>query len=480
MNFKAFLLVFLALGVSFAGLSVNNFTVSKETFNQNDPGVLTATVTNPTGAERVSGVTMDISSPTEIALTGTPSLSDISSGGSTIVTVPFKVAANAKPGIYLVTLTFRGFTEVESQAKVSINSVSIPVVVVDQPELSVSIDRPLLTSTDDVTLTITNDGGIARNLRARLPGPITLSGVSQAYVGEVQTSGSFIAMLDSRNAPEGPTDLVVTLLYDDELGFPHEENKSVRVTVRPESLDLTFTQQTDLVTKQEGPLTLSIRNDGNESLSDVRLRFTNGTLRLKDHEELKFGGIAPGQSSSATVTVFSDLPPGVNLVDAELSWIERDVRKDEERRVPITMTSDSDVGVYLEATPLPLTIGQDHTISVLVSNLGSYRIENVDVSLSSPAIRSVDISDRQYVGGLSNDDFSTVQFKMRVNATSEGTYPVKVTIHYRDQSGEWKQKEIEQSISVYGAPVQDGGTMPLLLGLLVLAALVWWFKFRKK
>lgn len=480
MKLKALLLVLLALGVSFAGLSVSNFTVSKSTFNQDDPGAITVTVTNPTGAERVSSVTMEISSPHEIALTGTPSLADISSGGTTIVTVPFKVRSDAKPGIYLVSLTFRGFTEVETLAKTSINTVSIPVVVVDKPELSVGLGSQLLTGTDNVTFTISNNGGIARNMRVRLPGDISLYGTSQVYVGDVTSSASFSALLDSRAASEGPNDLLVTLAFDDDLGFPHEENKSIRVTVREEKLDLVFSQLTDVTTKKEGPLTLSIRNGGTEQLSDVRLRFNNGTIRLKDQEELRFGTIGPGQNASATAVVYTALPPGVNLVGAELTWIDKEVQKEEDRSVPITVTSDADVGVYLEARPLPLTMGQDHTISVLVSNLGSYRIENVDVTLSSPALRSVDISDRQYIGGLANDDFSTVQLQMRVNATSEGSYPVRVTVDYRDQSGEWKRKTIDQSISVYSPPAQEGSVIPIVVGVLALALLVWWFKFRKK
>jgi hypothetical protein len=480
MKSKALLFVVLALGMSFAGISVNNFTISKETFNQNDPGAITVTITNPTGAERVSGITMAIDSPYEIILTGTPSLADISSGGTTIVTIPFRVREDARPGIYLVTLNFRGITEVEAQPKSSVNTVSIPLVVVDQPELSVSLGSQLLTGTDDVNFTVRNDGGLARNLRMRLPGDISLYGLSQIYLGEVRDSVSFSAFLDSRPAEEGPSDLIILLLFDDELGFHHEENKSVRVTVREERLDLVFTQQTVVTTKKEGPLTLSIRNGGSEQLRDVRLTFRNGTLRLKDQEELRFGDIGSGQTASATAVVYPDLPPGVNILEADLSWIEKDVQKEEERNVPITVTSDADVGVYLEAKPLPLTAGSDHTVSVLVSNLGSYRIENVDVSLSSPALRSLDISDRQYIGGLSNDDFSTVQFQMKVNATGEGTYPARITVNYRDQSGEWKQKVIPQEITVHPPPAQESSMLPLLGAAAFLAIAVWWFKLRKR
>ena len=155
------------------------------------------------------------------------------------------------------------------------------------------------------------------------------------------------------------------------------------------------------------------------------------------------------------------------------------MQKDGNRQVPITITSDGDVAVYLEAKPLPLTLGGEHTISALVSNLGSYNIENVDVMIESPALRSRDISDTQYIGGLQNDDFSTVQFQMAVNATSDGTYPVDITVNYRDQSGEWKSRTITHSISVYGMQSSGDSPLPLLFGVAVIAVAVWYFKFRK-
>ncbi|MFZ5501771.1 MAG: COG1361 S-layer family protein, partial [Candidatus Micrarchaeota archaeon] len=251
------------------------------------------------------------------------------------------------------------------------------------------------------------------------------------------------------------------------------------MTVRNERLDLTFIQNSDVVTKKESTLSMTIRNDGAETLKDVRLAFADSVLRIKGSGELKFGDLAPGQSATASATVFAELPPGVNLVDGQLSWIEKDVQKEGTRQVPITITSDADVGVYLEAKPLPLMVGGDHTISVLVSNLGSYNIENVDVKIESPALRSKDISDTQYIGGLQNDDFSTVQFQMAVNATESGTYPIDMTVRYRDQSGEWKSQVIRQSISVYGMQASQDSPLPLVLAVLVIAGAVWYFKFRK-
>ncbi len=482
MKSKMFLMLLMALGLAFAGLSVDGYTVSKSVFAPNEPGVVTITVTNPSGAERVSSITMSIDNPPEIQVTSAPQMADIDAGGTAIVSIPFRVAADARPGIYLLNVQFSGFVSggAPGFSQTSVNTVSVPVMVVNEPDLSISTDSSLLTGIDEVSLTISNNGGPAKNVQLATTGDVSLYGTDSIWVGDLSGNQSFNVTLDSRSAADGPADVVFRIDYEDELGMKESANASLRLTVRNEKLDLNFIQQSEIITKNESTLSLMVGNAGTNALRDVRLSFTDPNMRLKDSNELRFGDIAPGANATASALVVANMPPGVNLVNATVSWIEKDIQKEESIMVPLTITSDADVGVYLEAKPLPLTLGGDYTISVLVSNLGSYSIDNVDVSISSPAMRSLDISDRQYIGGLQSDDFSTVQFSMEMNATSEGTYPVYVTINYRDQSGEMVQKVVSQEVSVY-SPVQvESSPIPIIAGLIVLAVLVWYFWLRKK
>jgi hypothetical protein len=511
MNSKMLFAVLLAFGVAFAGLSVDNYVVSKTQYEPNEPGIATVTVSNPTGSERISSITMSIENPPEIAVTSAPKMSDIDAGGSAIVSIPFRVKADARPGIYLLNVVFSGYKQSGGTSTTSTNTVSIPITVLNAPDLSFSVDDTALSGINFVQLTISNNGGDAKKVKISIPtstgsvmsstyggstsvsgsntstqqisaSQIAFFGIDSIYVGSID-GGKNVALnvtLDSRSADDGANDMPIFYFFDDELGMTHSAYSNLRMNVRNEKLDLKFDQTSSLVTKRESNLSFTVRNDGAESLKDVRLSFPNDTLRLKDSGEMKFGDIAPGESATASVVAFAELPPGVNPVGAEISWIERDVQKTESRQLPITITSDADVGVYLEAKPLPLTLGSEHTISVLVSNLGSYRIDNVDVSIASPAFRSMDISERQYIGSLQNDDFSTVQFLVAVNATSEGSVPVKITVNYRDQSGEWKTKVINQDVSVYNPPVADGSPIPIVGGIVVLAIAVWFFFLRKK
>lgn len=483
MSVKNMFVILLVLGLSFAGLSVTDWTVSKDTFGIGEPGVVTVTVANPTGSEQVSGVTMSVDMPYELTLTGSPSLSDINAGGSAIVSVPFRVKSDAQPGIYLIRLVFKGYTsEASGFSSYTENSVSIPITVVNEPILSISTDKQVLGGIDDLVLTVVNNGGPATNVKLKIvdSSNVAFYSVDQVFIQRVSDSASINVTLDSRSASDGAANIPFTLEYDDELGITHTDDTTLRMTVRNEKLDLTFNQLSDVITRKEGTLTLQVLNNGPVMLKDVRLSFEGTGIRLKDHDELRFGDLQPGGTATASAMVFADTSPGLNSVNSTITWIEKDIQREESRTVPITITSDADVGVFLEARPAPLTLGTQHTISVLVSNLGSYRIDNVDASLSSPAMRSLDIADTQYIGGLQNDDFSTVQFLMEINATSPGDYPVTIKVNYRDQSGEWKQKSMEQVITVYGPVVQSDNTLGLLIVAVLLGVAVWYFRFRKR
>jgi uncharacterized membrane protein len=476
------IIMFLAVlaGVSYAGISVSNFTISRGSYQPGDVGIATITVTNPVGTPRVSGLAMTIYNPKEVSVSGSSTLSDIESGGMAVVSIPFKISSDAKPGIYLVSVSFTGFSQQAGSTTqtVTTNSVALPIIVVHSPILSLATDKPVIGGIDSVVLTVINNGGAAKELRVSTSGTVGLYGSDEVYVGNLTDRVNLSVTLDARNASDGPLDVPFVLTYNDELGNPHTTTATLRVTVKNEVLDLRFNQVTPLITGKEGNLTLRVLNNGGD-LSDVRISFVNSSLSLKDLSEIKIGDLAAGQSVTVSALVHNDLTPGLNLVASKVTWTEKDIRKEQATNIPISIDSDADVGVYLEAKPSPLEAGQETTISVLVSNVGSYGIDNVDVGLSSPDFQSLDVTPRQYIGSLAKDDFSTVQFKVLPN--SAGDYPINVNVMYRDASGDWVNKTITQNATVSPAPSGDAGSTYAVLGIVVIAALaLWWFKFRKK
>ncbi|MBI5222861.1 hypothetical protein HY990_00400 [Candidatus Micrarchaeota archaeon] len=481
LNLKFLLLLAVLLpSLLFAGISVNNYTISKSSYQPGEPGVVSVGITNPTGSGRVEALTLSTNSPSALGITSSPSLADISLGGSTIVTVPFVVRSDARAGIYLLDLSFSGISFDSSNARTSAtNTVSIPIIVVRDPVLSFALNDTNLGDISGVRLTISNVGGVAKELKISSSGDVSLANTNQVFVPLVTNSSDIDLKLDSRKASAGSNDLVFLVSYKDELGDQKYANYSLRVNVRKKTLDLSFSQKSDVVTGQTGNLVLTIKNNGNSVLKNVRLSFNDPSVQLKDRSEINFGDIVPSASADSSVAMQVNLAPGLNPVNSTLRWSEEDTEKESDISFPLTVTSDADVGIYLEAKPSPLLVGTDHTISVLVSNLGSYAINNVDVGLSSVDLKSLDVSGSQFIGSLNKDDFSTVQFKMRV-PDKEGQYNLDINIRYKDLSGEWKTKNFVRPINVYSAPASGPGPLVYVIVLLVIGALVWYFKFRKK
>jgi hypothetical protein len=473
---KLFMSVLLVFGLT-SGLSVTNYTVSKSTYEPGDIGLVTITVVNPVGTDRATGLTMTMFSPTDMTITGSPKLADIDSGGTAIVSIPFKINSDAKPGIFILNVDFDGFS---GNDKIS-NTASVPITIADLPILTVDAGSKVLSGVDITELSLSNNGGPANQMRLSISNAtgIGLFGTNEKYIGKLDKSKKVNITLDARSAVDGPVNLPVMLIYTDELGATHTDTLDLRLTVKKEKLDIRFNQLSSITTREEGTLKLEVVNNG-EDISDVRISFINSSFRLTDSSEIKVGDLVSGEKSTVSAKVWPELTPGLNLVEAKLSYIEKDVSKEQTMSIPLTVTSDSDVGVYLESKPSPLVPGVEHTVSVLVSNLGSYGIDNVDVGLESDAFTPLDITPRQYIGSLEQDDFSTVQFKVKTNGVS-GEFPININVQYRDPSGEWVNKTITQNAKIT-TPVSTGnGTLVFAVVIVVVAAiLIWYFKLRKK
>jgi len=482
------LFALLLIGIAFADISVTNYAASQDSFKPGGQGYITLTVTNPSSGvgKGMTGVLASITAPPELTMSSSQFIGDIETGGSTIVTIPFRIKDNAKSGIYSIAVRISGYSEEREEGSQSFYSrtVSIPIKIVNPPLFSIATDQKILTGLDDVNFTIKNDGGVATDLQVSINGTggIALYGINQIYVGKVENLSSFMTTLDSRNVADGPLDIPLRLSYYDELGNPKSETVYVRATVKKAALDLLFIQDERIVTRKESAFSLRVKNNGNSSLNDVKITFLGQTFRLKDKNELNLGSIPAGGESSASGIVFADLSPGLNQVPARISWVERDVTKEQEITIPLTITSDADVGVYIETKPAPLEVGREYTLSVLVSNLGSYAIDNVDVEISSDVLRSLDITNKQYIGSLAKDDFSTVQFKTNVrNDIAPGDYSMSIKVRYRDQSGEWVTKTISQPITIYPPTTNNSGSALLYVGVFaILVIAVWYFFLRKK
>ncbi|MDD2655409.1 MAG: hypothetical protein PHQ80_01945 [Candidatus ainarchaeum sp.] len=491
MNAKNALFALLLLGYAFAGLSISDYSVSPETIEPGGSGYITLTVSNPSETDTVDLVTVSVSSAESLGANRQFAVGDLEQSSSTTLTVPFQSSPSLRSRIYTVDVTARGTVETyvynsvtgdfRVESSVVTKLATIPIKVVKAPILSISLSSENLEDITEQTITITNSGGNASNLRMS----ITSSGVGflntdEVLFGAVEDSAQQAVTIDARGASDGATKLAFLVTYRDELGEEHNATKEVPVTIKKGEGDFRFSQQAPVTTGEDDTLTMIVTNSG-DPVQDLQLTFsTSSGVVLRGLNKVEVGNLARGESREISIPLVANLQPGTNNVNASLSWVEQGENREGSITIPLSVKSDSEVGVYLEANPTPLVAGGQHTLSVTVSNLGSYSIQGVTVGLDSDALTLLTVQPEQYIGGLDKDDFSSVQYKVLVGNVQPGNHNATVEVRYKDASGA-RITETKPVVIRIEAPAQSGdGTGTLLLLIVVLGgAGYWYFRMRK-
>ncbi len=490
MEFKYALFALLVFGMAFAGLSVSEYTITPSVVGPGDMGVLELLVSNTGSTDAVESVSITVSSASSLGMDRTFAVGDIEAGASVVVSVPFKVAQTISSGYYTASVRAIGRTaeyyldsggDLKSRTETFEKTATIPVMVVEQPSISIALSEESVEDLTDQTFVFTNDGGTAKKLKVTiLNSGIGFLNMDQLYIPELGASASVTATLDARGATEGATKLQLLLVYQNELGIEVNSTKEIPITVQKAEGDFVFVQSAPIVTGEDETLKLTFTNEGN-AVSDLRFTFSNEDVRFRGLNEYKVGDVSAGEIKSLDVPLVADLEPGTQNVILSVKWTESGEDRTGTITIPLEVVSDANVGVFLEAKPAPLQAGMEHTISVTVSNIGSYDIEGTTVEFSSDALTLLTIQPQQYIGGLESDDFSSVQYKVRVGYLEPGTYPATVKVTFRDASGKWLTIEKEANIAVIAPPQEEGSLVPVLLGLIIIGGVVyWWFKKRKK
>ena len=485
----AFAMMMLSGALS-AAIAVGAYTVTPSTLKPGEEGAISFSISNvvastTTTASQLENVQVFFGGTVEgLQFTGASpfNVGTIDAGSTAQVSVAFRVLPTARGGV--ITAPFY----ISQKDKTDLKTVNAIVHVVNPPVITLTSDHQTVLGTDEINLTVKNNGGKATRLRLSIADGSNFSfiGTSQIYIGDLTGNALVSVPLDSRNVEEGVSNIPFVLTYQQEGGNETSETNYLSVAVKKEKADVVFTQAEKMVTGRDNTLVLTVKNTG-RSLANLEFYLEDAKIQAKENKQVKLGSMATGDEKKISMRVFVNAEPGVRSMQVRLKWSEDDVDKEETTYVPVVITSDADAAIYVDAKPSPIVVGGDHTLSITVSNVGSYKIQNVEVTLQdSPDFEIFNAQRSQYIGGLESDDFSSVQYKVRVKAVLPGQYPITVNVKYKDQSGVWVEKKQEIVLSIRSPsdilPANgNGNTVPLAVGgLVVLAAGYWYFRMRKK
>lgn len=481
---------------AFADISVSNATTLPSSVRPGVAGTISMTVSNPDTYDAL-GVIGESFGTDDISTAGRTGLGDFKSGVSSILSFPFSVPATTKAGIYTIRYTLSWTNVNGSRYK----TLYLPIVVSNPPIFSIdSEDKAVFTNSDfNVSGTLFNSGGKATAVRIQANSDkVIQTGQNPLWVGDVNKSAAFqMSFAVAPGTSSGRYLVPVSIIARDEIGQESTYNATLRVSItrRAPSFGLAATADKPLNPGVRATLTLTLANTGDDDAYLVKMALPEDSAFTPiGVTSLDVGTLKAGESRTVDVEVgVNNVAPGFYTPKFTISYknMEGEAQPDKNVSVGINIEGKNDVSVFISAKPAPLVAGGSHTLSILVSNVGSSPIKALTVEVGDGFFSLQEAQATQFIGGLNEDDFSTVQYKVRVDdGIIDGNYPFNVTMTFKDSYN--NEHNITKTEQIYVLSKQtaaklaggDGGISPLVmvvaLGAIAFAGYYGYKRFKGK
>ncbi len=477
--FSALLALAAVLGMGFATVSITSVDFDRQVLTPGESGTITVKLTNVDLARVVESVVVDTSGPSGFTFGGSVPVGDMNPGTSTTVSIPVTANADVKSGTYRFDIKVTGIARGADVSNPDFRS-TIIIPVLRKPLITFSNFSETYVENSQFNFTINNYGGGVSDVRISVLPPFAIFGADQVFLPTLAGNGSQDVQIDlnTLNVSEGQSTLNVAMTYNDELGNEQNDSGAMVIVVKKERTDLVFTQLDPIAPKKDNAARFRVTNNG-KAIGDVRLTFTNPNVTLRSGE-IVIGDLASGESKEVTFQIYPDLIPGIQNLDAQITYM--DAGKEKVKSIPVTVdiNPDSSVSVFVEAKTVPVTKGAENTLSITVANTWDYQIESTTVGVEGDFFTLENAQNQQYIGTLNKDDFSSVQFKVRINGNAPDTGNLTVNVKYKDVSGQWVTRKETIPVSLTSPQAQGDNTVWLLGGAAFVIVAAYALFFRKK
>ncbi|VVB58421.1 Uncharacterised protein [Candidatus Anstonella stagnisolia] len=429
MNLFVLLVLLGAFGLAFAEaqpiLQISNYTTVPTDVYPGTLGYLQLKLSNngDATAEAVSAqYTLEGS-------TRTLSISDISAGSNTQVSVPFKIDNGASGSLQLITIEiYYNYEKSGGGTNSKKTSLTVPIVVKQYSPLearTLSIDNAAISPGEKLTLhlELRNTGGVVNNLLITTPAnsSFSIEGSTQLAVGSIPAgSGTNVTLvlLSSSDAKTGTYAIPVLFTYQDATKQPTQDTLYVGpIAVLSSSVQYRVFLE-PLAPVEIGaqvPFRLTLQNTGSSPISATLDINSTDAFTPIGVQRLYFDSVPAGKSASKNITI------GVSASKSSGFYT-----------LPLVLTPSSgqptrfDAGLAVSATPeITVTLdSQSGATQVQIANTGNSQIRSVYASAGFTGSQSVSES---FMGTLNVDDFATLS--LAGNGPS-----VNVVVRYRDSN----------------------------------------------
>ncbi|VVC04720.1 Uncharacterised protein [Candidatus Burarchaeum australiense] len=494
--------VMLLMNVAWADITFTSSTVTPSTLRPGVSGTASFVVTN-TGTTSITGLSFDISGYGFDLAQKQIVIGDIGAGGSTQVTVPFKIRSDIPAGIYtLQASTLLSLSTGGTATSTVARTFTIPVTVSNPANFDVvsstNVSTIGLGDSVKVHLIITNTGGTASNVRLSANSSnFLIKDASQIVLGDIAAGERVeadVTFVSSSSLTGGTYSIPVKITYEDALGTTNSDGAAlgpVRVMDTGVDFMLSATTGGDVHPGDRFPLRLVLDNSGtgvaySSALSVKGASTSSGYFTVVGSADQEIGDFAAGDRKVVNYDVGVDgaTPPGYYALNVTLEYVsEQGQSLKLSKQLGIEVVGRYDVSVIGETSPKPVVAGRVYSLSLQVSNTGTGDLKAVSAELLSNDQIQLIGTPYGFIGELKDGDYSSAQYDIYVKpGLAPGRYPLKVNVSFFDAYN--REHDVMKLAYVdivspdiaalaSGAASGPSGTT-ILISLIVLAIAAWY------
>jgi hypothetical protein len=280
-----------------------------------------------------------------------------------------------------------------------------------------------------------------------------------------------------RSAKYGIYDLPYTVFYDNK-----EYTGKITLTIKGETLieikNVSVGSNNSPVEPGEiFKIQISIENVGDNEIKWLKISMDpkdKALVPLSSDSEIIFKDIPQGSQKNSEIMFSLEKDALIKNypIDLALNYLdERGVEYNETRLVGIVAAGRANIDIAKKTTdPARILSDQPFTLTIKIENTGTGDAKGVTAHLES----NLSGDNLAYLGEIKKDDYSNAIFTL--DSDGSGTKSGVLRIDYEDDFG---KHEIQKDVIIVVNPTENQNLLPLLIGIIAVAAIIFFIIRRK-
>ncbi|MEM4295299.1 MAG: hypothetical protein QXS91_00625 [Candidatus Anstonellales archaeon] len=476
---NALLLLFLLNVNCYFAINALSYSLDKDSYEPGENGVITLNV-NYTHiiAKDENLIGFELTSFDVIAglFSKTIDIGRVQPGVVTYV-IPFK-AAYSSEGIYTIEIRINSRAIIERIGGIgsepSNTVIYIPIKVLTKPVVDINVNPTNIKKQGQLNIEVCPQKGTVKQVF------VSSSNLSMNDVifDNLVSCKSKNVTYDASNLQEGVNNIIFTLKIKNAVDDIEIKNRTIPLTVVGWETGFIIKQKKELLYKESSNLEFEISNIGGE-INDMSIEpFDGSGVIFESQNQIRVASIKQNETKTASIDVFVTLEPGQKLVPFVISWKQDGIQKREIINIPINIRSKDAVDVFINANPVPLIVGNRHSLSITISNKAGYKISGVSVKILSDELDVQDLTDTIFFGSFDPDDFTTRQ--VYVVPKKEGQGKITLNVSYLDPSNRLISEAREFQINIKKETQKQNNDLLIIALVIILIGIGYMLFLRKK